>query len=128
MLRELSTKRIGFDKAAFVKTSADLLPVLCQAWDAQWAVIEGLLPAVAAGKIPNGGSEAGLSAAEAMSLGTVCVKARVFGIYSPNQHCSLLLHAFILYRDVNEGKLRRTWTEENQGSQSCVAFLVYDPG
>ncbi|CAM9704986.1 unnamed protein product [Pylaiella littoralis] len=74
VLRELSTKRIGFDKAAFVKTSADLLPVLCQAWDAQWALIEGLIPAVSAGEVPNGGSEAGLRAAEAMSLGTVCVK------------------------------------------------------
>ena len=74
VLRELSTKRIGFDKAAFVKTSADLLPVLCQAWDAQWALIEGLLVAVAAGNVPAGDSEAGVKAAEAMSLGTVCIK------------------------------------------------------
>lgn len=74
MLRELSTKRIGFDKAAFVKTSADLLPVLCQAWDAQWALIEGPLSAVAAGNVPPGDSEAGVRAAEAISLGTVCVK------------------------------------------------------
>lgn len=57
-----------------MKTSADLLPVLCQAWDAQWSSIEGFLPAVAAGQVPNGGSEEGLRAAEAMSLGTVCVK------------------------------------------------------
>eukprot|EP00752_Nemacystus_decipiens_P012244 g10853.t1 len=74
VLRELSTKRIGFDKAAFVKTSADLLPVLCQAWDAQWALIEGLLMAVAAGNVPAGDSEAGIKAAEAVSLGTVCIK------------------------------------------------------
>ena len=74
VLKELSTKRIGFDKAAFVQTSADLLPVLCQAWDAQWAVIEGLLPMVAAGNVPGSESEAGAKAAEAMSLGTVCVK------------------------------------------------------
>lgn len=74
VLKELSTKRIGFDKAAFVQTSADLLPVLCQAWDAQWAVIEGLLPLVAAGTVPSAESEAGAKAAEAMSLGTVSVK------------------------------------------------------
>ncbi len=76
VLKELSTKRIGFDKAAFVQTSADLLPVLCQAWDAQWAVIEALLPLVAAGTVPSADdeSEAGTKAAEAMSLGTVIVK------------------------------------------------------
>lgn len=85
MLRELATKRIGFDKAAFVETSADLLPVLCQAWDAQWVVIEGLLPAVAAGDVPNGASESGLRAAEAMSLGTVCVKVGYFSFYSPSR-------------------------------------------
>lgn len=74
VLRELSTKRIGFDKAAFVKTSGELLPVLCQAWDAQWGSIEVLLAAVAAGRVPSGDSEEGVKAAEAMSLGTVCVK------------------------------------------------------
>ncbi|CAM9796504.1 unnamed protein product, partial [Laminaria digitata] len=48
VLKELSTKRIGFDKAAFIKTSHDLLPVLCQAWDVQWALIEAALAPVAA--------------------------------------------------------------------------------
>lgn len=74
MLRELSTKKIGFDKAAFVTTAADLLPMLCQAWDSQWALIEALLPAVAEGNIAVGDTKAASDTAEAISLGTVCLK------------------------------------------------------
>ncbi|CAM9170022.1 unnamed protein product, partial [Hapterophycus canaliculatus] len=82
VLRELSTKRIGFDKAAFVKTAADLLPVLCQAWDSQWALIEALLPAVAGGNGAGGDSKTACDTAEAISLGTVCIIRRLlqFGI------------------------------------------------
>lgn len=78
MLRELSTKRIGFDKAAFVKTAAELLPVLCQAWDSNWALIEALLPAVAGGKVLGkvlgDGGKTVSEAEETVSMGTVCVK------------------------------------------------------
>lgn len=75
VLKELSMKRIGFDKASFIKTSADLLPVLCQAWDSQWALIESLLPSVAAGNVPDpGGSDGATAAVEAVPLGTVCIK------------------------------------------------------
>ena len=91
VLKELSTKRIGFDKAAFIKTSHDLLPVLCQAWDVQWALIEAaLMPAVAAAAAAAAGGAGGVGgsavaaaaaavgaeAAGAVAVGIVCVKVR----------------------------------------------------
>lgn len=80
VLKELSTKRVGFDKAAFVKTAGELLPVLCQAWDAQWVLVEGLLAPVAAGDdmAPTADSEA----AGAVALAAVCIKVRVLWVRS----------------------------------------------
>lgn len=77
-------KRVGFDKAAFVKTAADLLPVVCQAWDAQWAAIASLLPTISGRDaiVSKGHSEA----AAAVALGTVCV--RVSGSNAPSSHRS----------------------------------------
>lgn len=75
VLRELSTKRVGLDKAAFVKTAGELLPVLCCTWDDQWARVEGVLALVAMG---DGGSLGrGHEATEAVALAIVCIK--VFG-------------------------------------------------
>ncbi|CAN0449960.1 unnamed protein product [Ectocarpus sp. 8 AP-2014] len=96
-------KRIGFDKASFIKTSADLLPVLCQAWDSQWAIIEGLLPSVAAGNVPDpGGSDGATAAVEAVPLGTVCIKIirrlLQFGIPGLDHPSIELLFSGLLHR------------------------------
>ncbi|CAM9530691.1 unnamed protein product [Ectocarpus sp. 12 AP-2014] len=103
VLKELSMKRIGFDKASFIKTSADLLPVLCQAWDSQWARIEGLLPSVAAGTVPvPGGSDGATAAVEAVPLGTVCIKIirrlLQFGIPGLDHPSIELLFSGLLHR------------------------------
>ena len=106
-LKELSTKKIGFDKAAFIKTSHDLLPLLCQAWDVQWALIEAALASLAAAAAGGGGAEGvggggvggvggvaavGAEAAGAVAVGTVCVKvrfdSRIFGDFLfPKYRC-----------------------------------------
>lgn len=68
-------KKVGLDKAAFVKTAGELLPVLCRAWDDQWARIESVLALVATG---DGGSiGAGHEATGAVALAIVCVKVVV---------------------------------------------------
>lgn len=87
-LKELSTKRIGFDKAAFIKTSHDLLPVLCQAWDVQWALIEAALTPAAGGAGGAGGVGGSVTAVAAavsaegaagiVAVGVVCVKVRSY--------------------------------------------------
>lgn len=91
MLKELSTKRVGFDKAAFAQVAGELLPVICQAWDAQWATIEGLLGALLAA-LSRGGADvlsrsAGMEAVETFALATVCVKVTL-SCFAP-RHCPL---------------------------------------
>lgn len=80
VLKELSTKRVGFDKVAFGQMTIDLLPVICRAWDAQWAVIEGMLGNLSAQLTTGGGNVlaqgSSTEAAIAFSLATLCVKVK----------------------------------------------------
>jgi len=68
-------KKVGLDKAAFVKTAGELLPVLCRAWDDQWARIESVLALVAMGDGRSLG--AGHEATGAVALAIVCIKVFV---------------------------------------------------
>lgn len=75
VLKELSTKRVGLDKAAFVRTAGELFPVMCQAWDAQWALIEGMLMGMASGGVEL--ARLGPEAVDAFALATICVKVNL---------------------------------------------------
>lgn len=73
-MKELSTKRVGLDRAAFVRTSGDLFPVMCQAWDTQWALLDSSLVALGSGNTSL--AQVGPDAGDMFALATVGVKVR----------------------------------------------------
>jgi len=82
-------------------------------------VIEGLLPQVAAGTVPSADSEAGVKAAEAMSLGTVSVKvgsshvADSGSVEPPSRSVPACSVAFCLRR---HGKKRHDMAKKEMGA------------
>ncbi|CAN0019505.1 unnamed protein product [Discosporangium mesarthrocarpum] len=84
VLKELSSKRVGFDKAAFSAMAAELFPVIKSMWDAQWVLVERVLAAVSPVSAEEPANSLGPEAVEALGLATTCVKVLyrliIFGI------------------------------------------------